>query len=173
MDQVTFQAADKELDVISDLLGEAIASPQFQKIRDALAALSQVVGDRHTVTLNIVIDVFSEERETALPLLSTGLSASPGVKPYQIWGDCSPQRYLVDGEIQVVPHDRCPKCWQVWDFKWKHRICSHCHSELGKNCKLLLDSDVCPYCEKGRVTRSEPKCPKCGFEVDPTLAAWG
>ena len=44
---------------------------------------------------------------------------------------------------------------------------------LGKNCKLLLDSDECPNCQKGKVTVEKPRCDECGFVVDRLTAAWG
>lgn len=85
----------------------------------------------------------------------------------------TPQRYVVKEGIQVVPHDRCPTCWQVWDFKWSNPSCPHCDTTLGENCKILLDSDVCPFCEDGKVSMAKPRCNKCGHEIDPKTVVWG
>jgi hypothetical protein len=38
---------------------------------------------------------------------------------------------------------------------------------------MLLDSDVCPFCEEGKVTARKPRCTNCGFQVDGSLVAWG
>jgi hypothetical protein len=46
-----------------------------------------------------------------LPLLQTGLSTTDGAEPWQMWGDSTPQRYVVFGDIVVVPNDHCPQCW--------------------------------------------------------------
>ena len=46
-----------------------------------------------------------------------------------------PRNTWVDGEIQLVPHDRCPKCYGVWDFKLKHTSCSECGAALGREVK--------------------------------------
>jgi hypothetical protein len=117
--------------------------------------------------------VFEETREQALPLLTTGLSTESGKKPHRIWGDSTPQRYVVDGGIQVVPHDRCPKCWDAWDFKFQHHTCPNCGATLGKDCKVLLDSDECPWCQEGKLAVAQPRCDNCGFVVDPRIAVWG
>jgi hypothetical protein len=104
---------------------------------------------------------------------NTGLCSTDEGPPFRAWGDSSPQRYLVSGEIQVVPHNHCPKCWEIWDFKFENRTCQHCGTTLGQGCKVLLDSDVCPSCEKGSVSMSAPVCDKCGYQVDVSLIAWG
>jgi hypothetical protein len=54
-----------------------------------------------------------------------------------------------------------------------HRPCTHCDAVLGENCKILLDSDVCPHCEKGKISAQTPRCEECGFEVDPSCVVWG
>ena len=173
MDQDHFNAADRHLDEIAEALEPALLSEELGKVRDALAALGKALGERYSVTLSCLVEIFDLQKERSLPLLTTGLSTSSGREPYLVSGDSTPHRYLVDGEIQVVPHDRCPKCWELWDFKWDHRRCQHCDAELGKNVKVLLDSDVCPNCEKGKVSATKPRCSKCGFQVDPSLVSWG
>jgi len=125
------------------------------------------------VNFTLLVDVFDSERENSLPLLSNGLSTLDGQEPFRTYADSSLHRYIIDGAIQVVPHDRCPKCWEVWDFKLQNPECGSCDAEMGKNCKLLLDSDVCPRCEEGKITASQPECSKCGFEVDPSFVTWG
>ncbi|MEK6235548.1 MAG: hypothetical protein N2C14_12640, partial [Planctomycetales bacterium] len=69
--------------------------------------------------------------------------------------------------------DRCPKCWETWDFKWDNPACSHCDAELGENCKILLDNDVCPNCEKGKVSLDNPQCDQCAHEANTRFIEWG
>lgn len=76
-------------------------------------------------------------------------------------------------EMTVVPHDRCPCCWAAWDFKDLHPECSGCGARLGSEVKFLIDSNVCPHCEKGTVTPADPKCSDCDFEMNPEHVAWG
>jgi hypothetical protein len=173
MDQSTFEAADPLMDEISELVDLALASDHLADLRQALSKLSAAIGSRYSVGLNVFVEVFDHQKERNLPLLNTGLSTTEGGEPFRTWGDSTPQRYVIDGEIQVVPHDRCPKCWDAWDFKLANRNCSHCDSVLGGNCKILLDTDICPECEKGTVWMGQPKCDQCGFEVDPSLVVWG
>jgi hypothetical protein len=173
MDQDTFQAANPILDEIAEIFDRLLESPDGSLLRDKLQELSEVVGGGYSVNLTCLVDVFDDKRETSLPLLTSGLSSSKGQQPYRTDGDSTPHRYIVDGEIQVVPHDRCPKCWNVWDFKLLNLRCGTCGAELGQNCKLLLDSDICPSCEEGKVTASQPKCSNCAYRVDLSIVTWG
>jgi hypothetical protein len=173
MNQSAFEAADPVLDEIADLVNQTLTSDQLIELRRTLAKLSKVLGDRYSASLNVVVEVFDREGERCLPLLTTGLASSEGGEPYHTWGDSSSQRYVIDGQIEVVPHDRCPKCWEAWDFKLQNRCCPHCDATLGGNCKILLDSDLCPHCEKGKVSLAQPKCNQCGFEADPADIVWG
>ena len=173
MDRSTFESADPILDEMGAMLDELLDSDRFAALRLALARLSEAVGPRYSVNLNVSVDVFDAERSNALPLLTLGLSTSQGKSPYKIYGDSTPQKYVVDGEIQVVPHDRCPHCYGVWDFKLNHPSCSECGATMGQEVKLLLDTDVCPFCEEGKVSMTAPTCAKCGHRIDPSVVVWG
>ena len=111
MDRSTFESANPILDEIAAKLDEVLDSDQFAFVQLLLARLSETVGPRFSVNLNVSVDVFDAERRNALPLLTTGLSTSEGKSPYKTYGDSTPQKYVVDGEVQVVPHEHCPKCY--------------------------------------------------------------
>ena len=170
MNPETFNAVKPLLDKIAEFAEQQLDSEELERM---LTDLSSVLGQRYTVSVNLTVDVFDQGRERSLPLLNTGLATSEGKEPYRTWGDSTPQRYVVDEGIQVVPHDRCPTCWKEWDFKFKYRSCPHCGTTLGKDCKLLLDSDECPNCQEGTVTVDKPCCDRCGFVVDRLTVAWG
>lgn len=172
MDKTTFEIIDPIVDEIADATTDILES-QTQELRVLLTKLAKAIGSRYSVSLDISVGIFDEAKERALPVLQTGLSGFGGDKPYQTWADSTPQRYIVTGEMAVVPHDRCPRCWEVWDFKFKHPTCSHCGATMGKEVKLLLDSDVCPFCEKGKVSMAKPICDSCGYHVDPETVTWG
>ena len=121
MDRSTFESADPIVDEIAVTLDELLDSGASSAVRLALARLSEVVGSRYSVNLNVSVDVFDAERPTHF-LCLPGLSTSQGKSPYKTYGDSTPQKYVVDGEIQVVPHDRCPQLLWVWDFKFKIRL---------------------------------------------------
>ena len=173
MDRSTFESADLVVDEIANKLDELLDSDQFSAIRIALARLSETVGPRYSANLIVSVDVFDTERSHGLPLLTLGLSTSKGEPPHNTYGDSTPQKYVVDGEIQVVPHDRCPKCYSVWDFKLTHPSCSECDARMGREVKLLLDTDLCPFCEEGKVSMTVPVCDKCGQRIDPSNVVWG
>jgi hypothetical protein len=170
VDPETFSAVQPLLDKIAELAETQLASEELRRL---MVGLGNVVGARKAVSLSIVVDVFDEDRECSLPLLTTGLSAFPGQQPFRTWGDSAPQRYVVEDGITVVPHDRCPHCWQVWDFKLQNPCCPHCGITMGDKCKLLLDTDECPWCGEGTVTVAKPRCDKCGVEVDRKMVVWG
>jgi hypothetical protein len=69
----------------------------------------------YTVSIDVELRVFDNEREQSLNLLTTGLSTAREVEPYRTSGDSSVHRYVAGGEICEVPHDRCPQCWGSWD----------------------------------------------------------
>jgi hypothetical protein len=170
MDPGDFKAAEPLLDKIAEIADQQLGVAELQQV---LADLGKRLGRRYAVSVCLTVDVFDQEQERTLPLLNTSLVATEGQEPYRTWGDSSPQRYVVEGVIQVVPHDRCPKCWKGWDFKFENPTCPHCGTTLGKNCKVLLDRDECPRCNEGRVTVAKPRGDKCGFVADRNKVAWG
>jgi Zn-finger nucleic acid-binding protein len=173
MDRATFEYADPILDEIGAKLDELLDSDQFAAFRTLLARLGEAVGPRCSVGLTVGVDVFDPQRSNALPLLTVGFSSSNGETPYKTRGDATRQKYVVNGEIEVVPHDHCPKCYGVWDFKFKNLSCSECGATLGREVKLLLDHDLCPFCEEGKVSLTAPVCKKCGQRIDPGVVVWG
>lgn len=173
MDQVTFDGTKGHLDRIESMVEETLDSESFGPIAEALKRISHALGSRYSVDLTISLEVFDREKKKTLPLMTVGYASSDDGEPYRTREDCSFHRYALRGEIQVVPHDRCPNCWGEWDFKFKHRTCPECGVTLGSEVKVLLDTDVCPNCEEGHVSMENPICPKCGFEIDPKTVVWG
>lgn len=173
MEPSAFDVADPLVDQIADQVDVALSSDELANLRQVLEQLGKAIGPRYSANLTVTLDVFDRERKKAISLLNTGLSTTDDGPPYRTWGDASFQRYLVSGEIQIVPHDHCPKCWELWESKFEHRSCPHCGTTLGQDCKVLLDSDVCPHCEQGKVSMKKPVCDQCGFKVDLNLVAWG
>ena len=170
MNPETFSAIQPLLDKIAEFAEKQLGSEELRRL---IAELGNLVGKRKIASVALVVDVCDEDRECSLPLLTTGLSAFSGKEPFRTWGDSTPQRYVVEDGIKVVPHDRCPQCWQEWDFKLQNPSCKHCGITLGDKCKLLLDTDECPWCNEGKVTVARPRCDKCGYEVDRQKVVWG
>jgi len=173
MDQNSFNNIDPLLDDIADLVNTLLDSNALIEIKQKLSELAAIVAPEQIIEFGVNLELFDPSRGSPLPLLSTGLSVPHGSSAFRTSGDSTPQRYVVDGEIQVVPHDRCPKCWGSWDFKFHTLSCPACETTLGENCKVLLDSDVCPHCGEGQVTVTDLTCDQCGYYVDPTMATWG
>jgi hypothetical protein len=177
MDQDRWKLVDEGIDQLAENLEQLLDSAATADLKKLLGNLQVKLGKRFGISLTCSVELSDRDadlqREHVLRLLNTGIATCENGELYRTWGDSTPHRYVVDGEIHVVPHDQCPKCWGDWDFKWTHRSCSHCDAALGKNCKILLDSDICPHCEEGKVTAREPQCERCGFAVDLSCVAWG
>ena len=173
MDKSTFEAVDPLINEIAELTDKVLASDELARLREALTRLGATLDEQYAVNLSVVVDISDRDKQRYLPLLNTGLSTSEGDEPYRTYGDSSPQRYVVDGEMQVVPHDRCPQCWNAWEFKWQNHSCPHCDATLGENCMILLDTDTCPNCEKSTVSMAKPICDRCGFRINPAFVVWG
>ena len=174
MDQDTFASIDPLIDDLAEAVDRVFDLDQLKDLRQLLAKLSKTVGSDFGISFDCCLNIFDATGERIMPLLTMGLSSLNGSIPRRTTGDSSLQRYTVGGDIRVVPHDRCPRCWQDWDFKFEHRSCRHCNATLGEEVKLLLeDSDLCPHCENGSVSVSSPVCDRCGYEVDESLVTWG
>ncbi len=167
----------KSLDPLADMLNEQcerwFTSPELTALREALRKVSALLPATFSLSVDVELRVFDPQRQKSLNLLTTGLCTSNGKEPYVATGDSTVHRYVVGGEICELPHDRCPHCWGDWDFKLRHPTCAQCGYSLGKEVRLLLDSDRCPHCELGTISMSQPTCQKCGFRVDPAFVTWG
>lgn len=171
---------DTELKALEPLMNAAeqaaegwLDSPAAAELKRALQEASAKLPPGMSLTFDCVLHVFDANRERQVRLLETGITTSGGDSPYRCAGDSTMQRYLAGGEICELPHDHCPVCWGIWDFKDRHRTCPTCGVTLGEDVRFLLDSDVCPHCEKGHVTADSPACEQCGYEVDPSTVSWG
>ena len=174
----------RKLDPLANRADEEIerffTSPQANNLKAIIQKAAEALPGDCSVSLDITLNVFDPERGNALPLLTAALAVSGQGDPYVAHGDSTPCRYSVDGDICEVPHDRCPHCWAIWDFKIGHpvanegmRPCPGCGYELGQEVKLMLDNDRCPHCEEGKLSMDNPTCRKCGLTISPGLIAWG
>jgi len=172
VDKHLFETIDPLVNDIAKQITNLIDSETLNQLKQQLAGISRELS-ACSVTLDIHLHIFDRDREQNLPLLQTGLATSDGAVPHQVWGDSAPQRYLVAGDMLTVPDDHCPACWGNWSFKSMHPVCECCGAEMGRDVKLLLDTDHCPHCEHGTLTASQPECSGCGFTVNPDHVAWG
>lgn len=172
MNSEQFRTAEPLLDAISEEVDKLLDGADAETLRKLLGKLASGFDDKLGVSLRVELDVADWEREKVLTLLQTGISVGDN-STYRTYGDSTLHRYLVGGEIVVVPSDSCPKCWSDWGFKFKNTSCPSCLLTLGEEVLLLLDSDICPFCEEGKVSSNAPTCDSCGFEVDQKMVNWG
>jgi hypothetical protein len=165
-----FSKIDPILDDITEIVQDQFESEQ---LRQALKTIGDIAGKGRVACFKVVVEIFDEKKETALPYLAMGLISDANGEPYTSWDDASLQRYVTKDGIVVVPHDRCPSCWEDWDHKLEDNSCRHCGLSMGDDCKLLLDYDRCPWCGEGTVTAANPICSKCNVLVDTRHVVWG
>ena len=173
MKQSEFTALDKLADEVDEKAEEWLQSEALSELRAALEKAAASLPEGYQVTLDIKLNVFDEQRERTIELLSHGLCFSLGIQAFEASGTSSPHRYVVDGELCELPHDYCPHCWAEWVMKLERPTCPTCGYEMGNQVKLLLDNDLCPFCEDGEITLVNPQCQKCDYEVNPEFIAWG
>jgi len=171
MDQPTSASIVPIVRRLADAIDPVLDGAAMVEARRLIEELSQTLGKGYSVSLNVTVEVFDGGK--TLPVLQTGLTSAHGRSAFRTRDDFSLERYLVNGEIRVVPQDRCPGCWAIWDLKTESRSCEGCGLRMGVDCRILIDSDVCPSCEQGRVTMAAPACDRCGYRVDLSLVAWG
>ncbi len=116
----------------------------------------------------------NNNKKLSIPYYEMGITTdAEGGEPYHVEGVSTLATYILNGEPIKIPHDRCPNCWDFWDFKFLHPTCEHCGISLGKEVKQLLDDGLCPNCEQGKVGPNRLLCDKCGKEVPPDMIVWG
>ena len=173
MEENEFTSIYSLSDLAYDKFDELNEAGAFSDLEAEMRKIAAVLPERYSVSLDLKLTVFDSEREKSLDLLTTGITVNGGGEPYRAQSDSTVHRYVVDGHIRLAPHDHCPNCWGLWDFKLMQRTCRECGYVLGDQVKLLLDKDVCPNCEEGKVTRENPACPRCSFIVDTDTVVWG
>jgi hypothetical protein len=168
-----FECLDPLADDLSKEFDAWIATPAMVAFRKALEEAAAALPEYLSLEISLELWAFNSTKEKAVRLLTTGVACFPGDISYCTAGDTTPARYVVDGELCQLPHDYCPRCWGSWGNKLGQPECPECGAQLGPNLKLLLDSDICPYCEQGQVSFVKPVCNRCGFAVNPEFVSWG
>ena len=105
MQKHKFDQIDPLLDDISEMLVNWLESSEAKPLRDKLAQIANLLGESYSANLTVTLDICDDQREQELPLLDVGITATSSEEPYLVTGDSSLQRYIVDGEMVVVPHD--------------------------------------------------------------------
>ena len=146
----------------------------FTDLEAKIAKICSDLSENYSVFFNIGLDVFDSTKEKEITLGKCGICCFGGKKPYKATGGSATiHTYIVNGKIEKVPHDYCPNCWGGWGFKLMHTTCPECGVVMGKEIKILLDTSVCPSCEKGTLSRAKPQCDKCGYVIDTNVIHWG
>ena len=111
------------LDKIAEIAEKQLASEELHRL---IGELGNLVGKGKIASVNLLVDVFDEDRQCSLPLLTTGLCAYPGKNHFGPGLTRHRRGMSLKTVSGLVPHDRCPVCWQSWDFKWKNSSCLYC-----------------------------------------------
>ncbi|QDU50493.1 hypothetical protein [Gimesia panareensis] len=122
MDQEAWQKAKDLIDEIEVSVDELLDSPELEGLRSKLAELGKRIGKKYSIDLNCTLEVGEWENDRFLKLIDTGHSVGQNGELYRTWNVASFQRYIVNGEILIVPHDHCPSCWGEWAFEFENQI---------------------------------------------------
>jgi hypothetical protein len=120
MEADKFSQIDPILDDITEIIQDQFES---EELRQAIKTISKIVGKGRIACFKVVLEVFDEQKETALPYLAMGLISDDSGEPYASCDDAALKRYVTNDGIVVVPHDRCPSCWEAWDNKLEDTLC--------------------------------------------------
>jgi ribosomal protein S27AE len=173
MDQADFVVASEVASKIAKAVEDSWRLPELKPVRELLKQMGKVLSGRYCSTLRVTVEVADLQQSHSFPLAIAGLASSGGNEMAHLFCSIAFRKYIWDGMVKVVPHDRCPSCWQTWQSKLTNTTCPNCSVAMGDHVKLLLDNGVCPYCEEGSVSMSNPICDRCGCKVDPQFVVWG
>ncbi|EOQ87224.1 hypothetical protein LEP1GSC202_3663 [Leptospira yanagawae serovar Saopaulo str. Sao Paulo = ATCC 700523] len=147
---------------------------EIENIEFLIKNLLKKLPEKYSIEFSFNLSIFDSEREKSIEMLRVGINGLGNTaETYKFSESYKFNRYLVQGHIVEIPHNHCPNCWSEWDFKYLGSSCSDCGVTLGKEVKLLIDSNECPNCESGKISPKKPHCDKCDFIAEDDLVIWG
>jgi hypothetical protein len=173
MDVQTYDATHALADMLVEELQRLFDQGKLPELEARLKKAGKSLNDGCSLSLNFSVEVFDPAKDKALKTSDIGLAFIGDEDPQVLTFAPTPAKYVVDGVIRKVPHDHCPHCWSRWNFKSRFHECPACGYRMGREIKLLLDSDICPHCENSKISFANPHCEACGFVVDGDLVVWG
>ena len=161
-------------DNVFDLFHSLNDDDKFSELKKLMTLAAQKISDGQSITFSMRFTLDDSDLAKQIPFLDMGLTCGKDETPFFFEGVSTLATYVLsDGSVQRIPHDRCPCCWDNWDFKLDSPECPSCGIQLGKGVKQMIDSDICPHCEKGKVSMQSCKCNECGYELDSEKILWG
>ena len=111
MNKQEFEIVDSFADCVNDTIDELNTEGRFDNVLNDLQEAVNLLPDQYSINLEIKVNIFDNQRERQIPLLQTGFNAHHSDEPYRHYADSTIQKYYVEGEVSIVPHDYCPHCW--------------------------------------------------------------
>ena len=105
MQEKEFDKLDELAEIVNDKIHKLYEDGVFLEITNKIKEVSQTIGEDYSVTVDLQVNAFDSTKEKSLRALTIGISSSGNDAPYLAYGDSSPCRYLVDGDIKKVPHE--------------------------------------------------------------------
>lgn len=173
MDVQTYDQTHALADILLDEIRNLLEQGKLPAFEARLRAAEGQLPEGCSLSVNLSVGVFDPSRDRVLKTGDAGLLFEKNHETHACNYAPTPAKYLVEGVMAKVPHDHCPHCWSRWNFKSRFKECPKCGYQMGKEIKLLVDSDVCPRCENSKISYAQPACSECGYVADQAEVVWG
>lgn len=152
---------------------ELLEDGHFADLEDELEILMQSGSSNEVLFVGLHIELSHDSRGCALQLKGSRLHFTKDEGILISHAKAILARYLVHGRIVSATNMVCPNCWSIWVNKSPENGCPECDFHLGEDIKFLVDDDICPACNTGHVSQSNPQCDKCEEIIDDRVVCWG
>ncbi|MBL8034726.1 MAG: hypothetical protein JNJ69_13555 [Leptospiraceae bacterium] len=171
--EIDYGKAEDVAGLVEERFRQLIEEGAFADLEPYLASLGKTGSEDQAVTLTLQLKLSDSEREREVVVTEASRAYLNDGEVYDFCQSDAVVRYLCDNEIRVFQSNACPHCWGDWPDKHTNTTCPECGYEFGKQVKLLIDDDICPFCFEGKVSRQELRCNACGEQVDERFVSWG
>ncbi len=111
MQEKEFDKLDELAEMVNEKIHKLYEDGEFLEITKKIKEVTQTIEKAYSITVDFQVNAFDSKKEKSIRALTIGISSAEDEDPFLAYGDSSPERYLVNGNIKKVPYDFCPDCW--------------------------------------------------------------
>ena len=159
-----FQSAMAIASEIRELFYRAMGPKRRAKLREALGRLKSVSKEEVTPYVRVQIGVIRRDVRKCVVFGGIDVTHCDDGALFAVSPEPTPRTYSVDNCVITVPDYQCPKCLGEWRLNLYNDLpCPECGAEFGKDVKVVVVDDVCPFCEQRLPSNAGERC-ECGFD---------